>query len=82
MISKDGREKVLAFLGEGEYFGELALLTKQPRNADVTAASYCHLLVLDKRDFRRLLRTDKDLKQAIEEIADARLATSRALEEI
>lgn len=69
-------------LGAGDFFGELALLTRQPRNADVVAASYCHLLVLDKRDFRRLLRTDKDLKGAIEEIADARLATSRALEEI
>lgn len=69
-------------LGAGDFFGELALLTKQPRNADVQAASYCHLLVLDKRDFRRLLRADKDLQQAIEEVADARLATSRALDEI
>ena len=78
-VSLSNREVAL---GAGDFFGELALLTKQPRNADVQAASYCHLLVLDKRDFRRLLRADKDLKQAIEEVADTRLATSRALDEI
>ena len=61
-------------LGPGEFFGELALLTKKPRTADVAALSYCHLMVLDGRDLRRLLRTDAQLKQAIEATAEARLA--------
>ena len=61
-------------LGPGEFFGELALLTKKPRTADVAALSYCHLMVLDGRDLRRLLRTDAALKQAIEATAEARLA--------
>ena len=37
-------------LGGGEFFGELALLTRKPRSADVTARGYCHLLVLEVRE--------------------------------
>jgi CPA1 family monovalent cation:H+ antiporter len=33
-------------LKEGDFFGEMGLLTDQPRNADVIADGYCHLLVL------------------------------------
>ena len=65
-------------LGPGEFFGELALLTKKPRTADVVAVNYCHLMVLDGRDLRRLLRTDGALKQAIEATAEARMARDPA----
>ena len=63
-------------IGPGEFFGELALLTKKPRNADVVAVSYCHLMVLQARDLRRLLRTDAALKEAIEAVAKERLDNS------
>lgn len=62
-------------LGSGEFFGELALLTEQPRVADVTALGYCQLLVLYVRDFRRLLAADPDLRQAITRVAEARLGS-------
>ena len=48
-VEIDGR--VVARLGEGGYFGELALLDKRPRSATVTAASDSHLLVLGPRQF-------------------------------
>ena len=38
-------------LGSGEFFGELALLTGQPRNADVVSLGYCRLLELSSRRF-------------------------------
>ena len=59
-------------LGPGEFFGEMALLTKQPRNADVVARSYCHLMELDARDFRRLLHSDPKVRAEIEATASAR----------
>ena len=69
-------------LGPGEFFGELALLTKKPRNADVTALSYCHLLELQAGDLQRLVRTDGDLKEAIEAIAQQRLHEGRPAEPV
>jgi len=60
-------------LGRGDFFGEIALLTGNPRNADVVALGYCHLLVLDSRDFRRLMRTNTAIRSEIESVAEGRL---------
>ncbi|QJE73687.1 cyclic nucleotide-binding domain-containing protein [Aerophototrophica crusticola] len=53
-------------LGSGEFFGEMALVLDQPRNADVEAIAYCQLLVLDRRDFRRLYEEDAEVKAHID----------------
>lgn len=42
--------------GGPELFGEMALLTDQPRNATVTTATPTRALVLAGRDFRSLLQ--------------------------
>jgi CPA1 family monovalent cation:H+ antiporter len=60
-------------LGSGEFFGELALLTGQPRNADVVSLGYCSLLELSSGDFQALLAGDAELKRAIEAVAEERL---------
>jgi CPA1 family monovalent cation:H+ antiporter len=65
-------------LGSGEFFGEMALLTGQPRQADVVALSYCRLLVLQKSDFDRFVRANPDAGTAINRVAQARLAMNRA----
>lgn len=64
-------------LGSGEFFGELALLTGQPRNADVVSLGYCRLLELSSRDFQDLLAGDADLKRAIEAVAAERMHAHR-----
>jgi CPA1 family monovalent cation:H+ antiporter len=61
-------------LGSGEFFGEIALVMHQPRNADVVALGYCHLLVLRQRDFERLLAGNPDLRARIDTVARERLA--------
>lgn len=60
-------------LGAGDYFGEMALVTHNRRNADVIADGFCNLLVLDRRDFRRLMRTNAALQAHIVETTAARL---------
>ena len=42
--------------GPGETFGEMALLTGEPRSADVEALEETHLMVLSKDHFDRILR--------------------------
>ena len=64
-------------LGSGEFFGEMALLTGRPRQADVVALSYCRLLVLRKADFDRFIAANPDAGAVINRVAQARLAMNR-----
>ncbi len=65
-------------LGEGQFFGEIALVTGSPRNATVVARKPCQLLVLDIADFRRLAAQQPDLMRAIDEEARRRLGHAPA----
>jgi len=44
----------LSTLGRGQVFGEMALLRRQPRTADVIAIGDSELLMLDRDFFERL----------------------------
>ncbi len=59
-------------LGSGDFFGEMALLNRQPRNADVRALGYCQMLALEEKDFWRLVRSDATLHSHIESVATKR----------
>jgi voltage-gated potassium channel len=58
--------------GPGAFFGELALLTGDPRNATVVAVRQCTLLRLDIVDFRQLLGRQPELARIIREAAELR----------
>lgn len=49
--------KLLAELGPGDWFGEIAILTYKPRTATATATSPVRLLVISDRVFRRVVET-------------------------
>jgi Na+:H+ antiporter len=59
-------------LGSGEFFGEMALLSGRPRQADITALTYCRLLVLRKTDFERFMAANPEARAAIDRVAQAR----------
>ncbi|MBV8189030.1 MAG: cation:proton antiporter [Alphaproteobacteria bacterium] len=65
-------------LKEGDFVGEMGLLSSQRRNADVVANGYCHLLVLSRRDFRTLLDRRPSVRTAIEAVAARRLAETES----
>jgi voltage-gated potassium channel len=63
------------YLGADEFFGELALLTGDPRNATIAAVQNCTLLALDIVDFHELLARQPELARVIREEARKRLGT-------
>jgi CPA2 family monovalent cation:H+ antiporter-2 len=66
-------------LGAGEVFGEMALISGQPRSADVTALDYSEFAVLSGRDFRQLLRKYPDIRAQVVSLAAQREETDRQL---
>jgi monovalent cation:H+ antiporter, CPA1 family len=59
-------------IGSGSFFGEMALLSGHPRQADVVALGYCRVLVLSAADFRRFLREYPGAKAEIDRVAEVR----------
>jgi monovalent cation:H+ antiporter, CPA1 family len=64
-------------LGSGEFFGEMALLSGHPRQADVTALTYCRLLVLQKADFEHFMTANPEAREAINRVAAARQSMNK-----
>ena len=54
-------EKVLSTLGQGEFFGEMAILSNRPRSATATVAEDARLLVLDARTFEAMMRSRPEI---------------------
>jgi len=59
-------------LGEGAFFGEMALLGNNLRSANITTTRVSQLLVLDLVDFRLLMARHPDLAETIEAEAKRR----------
>jgi CRP/FNR family transcriptional regulator, cyclic AMP receptor protein len=56
-ISKNigGKEHILAVLGKGDFFGEMAIVTKVKRTATATAAGTVRLLVFNREGFINMI---------------------------
>jgi voltage-gated potassium channel len=63
-------------LQEGDFFGEMALLSRDPRSATVTALRATDLLVLDADDFLRLVDRLPDVGARVQAVAKERRFTS------
>ena len=74
----DDGERLLAIVGPGEYFGEIALLSNRSRNATVRCRSPMSVLVLPASDFRALAQTLPGLRQSFEEVMRRRIEDTSA----
>lgn len=61
----DPEPTVLAKLSDGDYFGEMALLTDEPRNGTIRATADTELAVLGKRNFLAMLSVLPSTKEGI-----------------
>lgn len=60
-VAEDGREKTLALLSTGDFFGEMALVDDEPRSAIAEATEPCVLLAIHKRDVHSLIHSNPSI---------------------
>ena len=60
LIQPDGSKTELGRLGVGEFFGEMALMTGEPRTADVIALRSTLLLVVQKQTIKNIFSANND----------------------
>lgn len=72
-------EIIIAFLGKGEVFGEMSLLSGDPATATVRVADTVKILYIDGNDFRRLLNKSSSLQMYFNRLLSRRLAEVNVL---
>lgn len=80
VIGRDplGRERPLAMLREGDFFGEMALLRDAPRAAACRARTGVQLLSLSRADFNGLLKSAPQIQDLLEQAAGTRETANAA----
>jgi CRP-like cAMP-binding protein len=70
-VIKDG--ELVATLQEGQYFGEMALLSTNRRSATIIAKGSCSILAIKKDDFHVLMSHFSDLRENFIKTKEGRL---------
>ncbi|NNC75108.1 MAG: cyclic nucleotide-binding domain-containing protein [Acidimicrobiia bacterium] len=68
--------QVVAELGDGDFFGEMALIESKPRANTVNALEHCNLYVLDRSSFERVLAEFPEFAAQVRAVAERRRAES------
>jgi CRP/FNR family cyclic AMP-dependent transcriptional regulator len=61
LSGEDGREAVLNHQGPGEYFGEMALIDRQPRAASVMTLEPSRFMIISRGDFMDCLAANPEI---------------------
>jgi CRP/FNR family cyclic AMP-dependent transcriptional regulator len=72
-FDEEGREIILAWLGPGEFFGEMGLIDGSARSASVVAVENCELLAIGKQEFQRCMQDNFQVAQKLMQILVRRL---------
>ncbi len=75
--SHPGGELVLAYLGRGNYFGEIGLLRDGRRTATVTALDHVELVRIGGDDFQEMVQRFPEIRSSLEAVAQERLEQNR-----
>ncbi|ABU58956.1 cyclic nucleotide-binding domain-containing protein [Roseiflexus castenholzii] len=78
VVEQNGQ--AIAYLEEGDFFGEMSLLTRQPHNADVRALTPVEALALPAQDLDDLLASQPELAKQLRDVVEQRKASSRAIQ--
>jgi CRP-like cAMP-binding protein len=70
---REGREVRLAVLKEGEFFGEMALMTREVRSATVRASGPVRVLTVDRKRFLSRISQDPSLALRVVERMSRRI---------
>ncbi len=80
LVSPDGRELVINEMRPGDFFGELGLLTGQPRSADAVARKAANLVGIPRQAFLSALECDPRLARRLLEVTATRLSRTSDFE--
>jgi small-conductance mechanosensitive channel/CRP-like cAMP-binding protein len=67
-VSENGRPRTVATLGEGAFFGEMALFTGEPRTANVIALEETEVLEIGHAAMKSVFDTNPDLVESLSHI--------------
>jgi len=73
----DGKQNPLGDLKEGAFFGEMSILTGQPRMASVVALARCELLELDRPTLDEITKSHPHVWDVLREFAEKRRAAAQ-----
>jgi CRP-like cAMP-binding protein len=71
-IPDNGVQRTVNHLKENDFFGEMSLLTGQPRSATVVAEEETEVLQISKSALKPIFESNPELVRAIGEIVDER----------
>jgi CRP-like cAMP-binding protein len=64
-VNDNGRARTVATLNEGDFFGEMALFTGEPRTANVLALEETEVLEIGHAAMKRVFDTNPDLVESL-----------------
>jgi CRP-like cAMP-binding protein len=64
-VNENGRPRTVATLNEGDFFGEMALFTGEPRTANVLALEETEVLEIGHAAMKRVFETNPDLVESL-----------------
>jgi small-conductance mechanosensitive channel/CRP-like cAMP-binding protein len=81
-VSENGRARTVATLSDGEFFGEMALFTGEPRTANIVALEETEVLEIGHAAMKQVFDTNPDLVESLSHIIAERRQGLAASEDL
>jgi ATP-binding cassette subfamily B protein len=77
--TREGGQKQIRSMDDGDHFGEIALMEDSPRTATVRTSTDCVFLTLARDPFLKLLEREPKLRESFRKVVAERLKTSASV---